>query len=288
VLNYRGVRGGIAPREWHIIGTPSAMSSRDAFPSSLKPVPTPVSRTVVSFDGTTIHYDFYDAPSGEAVLVVPGFWRDRRYPSMVRLAAFLLERGFRAAIVDVRGHGDSEGTYGFNLNEHHDVAAVADDLLERCPTISRISLIGFSYGGAIAVSTVARHDLPVASLLLISPVADFKMITPRLNPFTLHRHIAFTQALKRPRFAWTVRQSSKIRALDDIADVHMPVCFIHVKNDWLVGHRHSVALYEAAHEPKELHILDIEGNYHADRIFSVASDSIEPIVTDFLARYRSR
>jgi pimeloyl-ACP methyl ester carboxylesterase len=265
------------------------MSSRDVSSSPLEPVPTPTAARVVSFDGTAIHYDIYDAPSPSAVLVVPGFWRDRRHPSMIRLAAFLGRLGFRAAVVDVRGHGDSEGTYGFNLNEHYDVAAAANDLLRRCPTISELTLIGFSYGGAIAVSTVARHELPVASLLLISPVADFKMISPRLNPFTIHRHIAFAQALRRPRFAWkSHRTSPKLRALDDIADVHAPVSFIHVKNDWLVGHSHSVALYEAANEPKELHILDIEGNYHADRIFSVASASIEPIVREFLLRYTPR
>lgn len=261
------------------------MSSRDLPDPPLHAIPTPVSGAVVSFDGTRIQYDLYEASSPTLVLVVPGFWRDRRHPSMVRLAGFLVERGYWAAVIDVRGHGDSEGSYGFNLHEHHDVAAVAEDLLSRRPTVSTITLVGFSYGGAIAVSTVARHSLPVSALLLISPVADFKMIAPRLNPFTIHRHIAFTQALKRPRFAWTVRHTARLRALDDIPEVRVPVCFIHVKNDWLVGHRHSVALYEAAHEPKELHILDIEGNYHADRIFSVASDSIEPIVTDFLARH---
>jgi hypothetical protein len=68
----------------------------------------------------------------------------------------------------------------------------------------------------------------------------------------------------------------------------VPVSFIHVKNDWLIHHRHSLALFEHANEPKELHILDIEGNYHADRIFAAASDSIEPLVRDFLARYTRR
>ena len=145
-------------------------------------------------------------------------------------------------------------------------------------------LIGFSYGGAIAISTAARHDLPIHGLLLISAVADFEMIAPRINQLTMHRHIAFSQALRRPRFAWGVRRSAKLRALDDIAAVHAPVCFIHVKNDWLIGHGHSVALYQAAHEPKELHLLEIEGNYHADRIFNVASDSVEPIICDFLTR----
>jgi pimeloyl-ACP methyl ester carboxylesterase len=243
---------------------------------------------VVSFDGTLIHYDVYDAPSPSAVIVVPGFWRDRRHPAMVRLAEFLVHEGYRAVVVDVRGHGDSEGTYGFNYHEHHDLFAVANDLLTNHGTISALTFVGFSYGGAIAVSTVARHELPVSSILLISSVADFSLITPRLNPFTIHRHIAFSQALKRPRFVWNMRRSPKLSALEDVRDVHVPLCLIHVKNDWLIDHRNSVALYEAAHEPKELHLLDIEGNYHADRIFNVASGAIEPLVRDFLARHTPR
>jgi hypothetical protein len=58
-----------------------------------------------------------------------------------------------------------------------------------------------------------------------------------------------------------------------------------VKNDWLIGHKHSTALFEHANEPKELHIIDIPGNYHADRIFSVAGEQIEPIMRTFLTRY---
>ena len=104
----------------------------------------------------------------------------------------------------------------------------------------------------------------------------------------MHGQMGVAQALRTPRFAWNIRKSAKLSALEDIRDVHVPVCLIHVKNDWLIGHRNSVALYEAANEPKELHLLDIEGNYHADRIFNVASDSIDPIVRDFLARHTPR
>src|SRR5258705_1164393 len=80
-----------------------------------------VSRTVNSFDGTRIQYDLYEAPSRTAVVIVPGFWRYRRHPSMTHLALWLQSEGYRTAVVDPRGHGDSEGTYGFNLNEHYDV-----------------------------------------------------------------------------------------------------------------------------------------------------------------------
>lgn len=244
----------------------------------------PATIAIESFDATRIAYDIYAGTSRTAVLVIPGFWRERRHPSMLALGNLLSDRGYRAAIVDPRGHGESGGTYGFNRSEHLDIAAVAKDLLQRLP-IETVTLVGFSYGGAIAISTAARHDLPIASILLISPVADFAMIAPRINPFTMHRHIAFSQAFRRPRFDWRFRRSAKLRALDDVANVHAPLCFVHVKNDWLVSHGHSVALYEAANEPKELHVFDIPGNYHADRIFSVAKDQIEPVMLSFLERY---
>lgn len=253
------------------------MSSR-----ALQILPEPATFVARSFDAAAIHYDLYDAPSRSAVLVVPGFWRDRRYPSMQRLAAFLTGHGFKTAICDLRGHGDSEGIFGFNLSEHYDVAAVARDLVSRA--IDSVTLIGFSYGGAIAISAAARHDLPLSAMLLISPVADFSRLSPRINPFTIHRHIGFGQALRRPKFDWRFARSPKLNAIDDIADVHAPLCLVHVKNDWLVDHSHSVALYESANEPKELHIIDIPGNYHADRIFNVAADEVDPIIADFLGR----
>jgi len=261
-----------------ILETPLTMSSD---PARLE---TPASHSVVSFDGTPIAYDIYPGRSRMAVLVIPGFWRERKHPSMVRVAALLNRHGYTAAVTDPRGHGDSGGTYGFNLHEHEDTAAVAKDLLGR--GAESITMVGFSYGAAVAISTVARHPLPFNALLLISPVADASMISPRINPFTIHQHIALAQVLHRPRFEWRARKSPKLRALDDVRDVHVPICLIHVRNDWLISHKHSVALYEAANEPKELHVIDIPGAYHADRIFRVASDSIEPIFLDFLSRTR--
>src|SRR6266436_5070981 len=88
----------------------------------------PVTSFVESFDGTKIAYDLHDASSRSAVLVIPGFWREKRHPSMLALAALLNDRGYRAAVTDPRGHGESGGTYGFSLHEHFDIAAVAEDL----------------------------------------------------------------------------------------------------------------------------------------------------------------
>src|SRR6184192_1586286 len=117
------------------------MSSKEASVQQFRK--PPVSVVVDSTDATPIAYDLYDAPSRTAVVVVPGFWRDRRHPFLLALAGQLTDAGYRTAIADPRGHGDSGGTYGFNLYEHHDVAAVAEDLLGRLP-IESITLVGLS------------------------------------------------------------------------------------------------------------------------------------------------
>jgi alpha-beta hydrolase superfamily lysophospholipase len=255
------------------------MSSRDreAEVRNLRPH----HEVVRSFDGAEIHYDLYRTGASSLVLVVPGFWRTRRSPPMLDFTRLLIETGYDVAVVDIRGHGESGGRFGFNQHEHHDVAAVAATVL---PGYQHTAIAGFSYGAAIALTATARHALPIDGLLLISAVADFAMISPRLNLLTLHRHIAFSQALRRPRFVWRLRDGSRIRAIEEIGGVHVPICLIHVRNDWLIGHSHAEALYAAANEPKEIHLLEIPGNYHADRILRIAPTIIEPIITDFLAR----
>jgi pimeloyl-ACP methyl ester carboxylesterase len=246
-----------------------------------------VSGVVDSFDGTRIAYDLYDLPSRTLVLVIPGFWRFRRHPSMTGLAGRLNALGYRAAIADPRGHGDSGGVYGFNLHEHHDIAAVARTLMDTLP-IEGIALIALSYGASVAISTAARHpELPITSLFLISAVADFGMIVPNIsvNPFTLYRHIALSQAFHRPRFDLAGRRSTKLSALDDVRALHVPIRLLHVKNDWLIHHAHSEALFAAANEPKEMHLLDIPGQYHADRIFKLEEARADDLLSDWLGRF---
>jgi len=59
---------------------------------------------------------------------------------------------------------------------------------------------------------------------------------------------------------------------------------VHVKHDWLIDHGHSEALFAAAHQPKELHLLDIPGQHHADRIFSVADAGFDELLANWLER----
>lgn len=241
------------------------------------------SRSVSSFGGVDIYYDFYPGRSGRVVLVVPGFWRHRRYPSMMDLAARIVARGHATAVMDLRGHGESSGRFGFNRHEWQDVAAVARDV-RAVSGASRIDVIAFSIGGAIAITAMNRvRDLPWGELLLISAVAAFGTLRPWINPWVAHRHLAASQVLRTPRFDWMFALSPKIRAADEIGTIGCPVTIVHVHRDWLVHHSHAAELFGRAREPKRLHLLEIGGQWHADRIFAQAPEAIDPILDQFLS-----
>jgi pimeloyl-ACP methyl ester carboxylesterase len=243
-----------------------------------------IARSIRTADDSNIWFDEYQVDAPSIALIVPGFWRDRSHPALSRLARQVSSLGFRPVVLDIRGHGESSGRYGFNDRESDDVAAVARLVLqERSP--AGIVLIGLSVGGGIAVAAAHDHpDLPWSGLLLISAVARFRMIRPMLNPLTMHRHLSAAQALRTPRFTWRFLFSRKRAAADEIGALHQPLCLIHMKNDWLIGHRHALELYRNASGEKELHLVDRPGCFHADRLFHTVPDEVGPAMESFLRR----
>lgn len=122
--------------------------------STVQHLSRPDGRVAFTVDGPA------DAP---LVVLVPGMgdlrstWRD--------LVGPLLAAGYRVAVTDLRGHGDSDTTFA----EHGDVATAADviALLEQLggPAV----LVGNSMGaGSVALAAADRPDL-VAGLVLTGP-----------------------------------------------------------------------------------------------------------------------
>jgi alpha-beta hydrolase superfamily lysophospholipase len=217
-------------------------------------------------DSPRIAVDLLELPGADTVLLIPGFWRTRRDPVTRRIARRLGEAGLAVCVMDSRGHGDSSGTFGFNTHESDDVIRVLEELGRRSPRWASTCILGFSAGGAIALSAAARRPDLVQGLVLVSPVADFKRVLPRPNPFGLHREISLHSLVRPPRFWWY--ETSRRHALEDARRVLAPVLLVHAKNDWLVHHSHSERIAEQLPSSPSTCLPDLD-RAHAERLLDM-------------------
>lgn len=137
-----------------------------------------------------------DGPTDDAPLVVlspgmgdlRGVFRDVVGP--------LTAEGFRVAVTDLRGHGESDTTFGT-----YDLPSIADDLEALLAHLGGpAALVGHSVSaGAAAVVAARRPDL-VRSLVLVSP-----HLTAGGGAFAAAMARLMTQAIRRPVGAalWT-------------------------------------------------------------------------------------
>lgn len=122
-------------------------------------------------DDVTI--SFSDEGSGSAVALLHGHTFDRRVwePQLPRL----LGAGCRVLRPDLRGHGrSSRPDRGYHVSDHAaDVAAVLD-----AADVERAAVIGFSFGGAVALELAVTRPARVAALGLVATVMPERPFEP--------------------------------------------------------------------------------------------------------------
>ena len=116
-----------------------------------------------------IAYDLYGAENtGTLVICVPGMFDHRS--SFRFVGAALADAGHRVAAMDLRGHGDSDISFG----DYTDRAAASDAIalaeeLTRGSAGARVVIAGNSLGaGAATIAALDRPDL-VAGIALLGP-----------------------------------------------------------------------------------------------------------------------
>lgn len=153
----------------------------------------------------------------------------------VLLANLLAGEGFDVMLFDYRGYGRStgkpheEGTY-------IDARAAQDAMVARADCDpARVIYLGESLGAAIAAELA--QSLPPRALILQSPFTSLRDVARRHYPL--------------PRFVIpdaypTIR---RIRAID------APLLVLHGDRDTIVPVSHGRKLFEAANQPKHLHVF---------------------------------
>lgn len=195
-----------------------------------------------------------DAPPSEVrgtIFVLHGFLVSKE--TMMHWALFLAQQGYRAVLVDLRGHGASTGAWlTFGASEARDLTLVLDELKTRKLVAGEVGVIGSSYGAVMALHWAAR-DPRVKAIVALQPYSDpreavvefargfsgFKKQAANMSDGT------FTSALARAErladFAW-----SEANVLESMARLRAPVLFFHGADDTWISPAHSERLHASA------------------------------------------
>ncbi|HET9862567.1 MAG TPA: alpha/beta hydrolase [Steroidobacteraceae bacterium] len=183
------------------------------------------------------------------IVLLHGYLQDRRF--VVPWAVKLAEHGFRCAVLDLRGHGESTGRHiSFGAFEARDLRQVIDDLGHRGWDVSKVGLMGMSYGASIAL-LAAGEDARIAAVVALEPFSSAERAVPELmrGAFPAQaRGISDAQFaaahVKEARiagFEWT--QADIFAAL---ARTRAPVLFVHGDKDTWLSPDHSRTLARRA------------------------------------------
>ena len=200
----------------------------------------------------------YPPPFKGTVILLHGFLqtRDSVTPWAVRLA----QAGYRCAVLDLRGHGASTGRYiSFGAFESRDVSAVIDDLGRREWDVSRVGLLGVSYGASVALLTAGR-DARIKTVVAFEPFASAERAVPELMRAVFTREAGgitdrqFAAAhMKQARIAGFAWKDADIPAA--LQRTRAPVLFLHGEADAWLSPDHSRTLFKFAPSGSKLELI---------------------------------
>jgi dipeptidyl aminopeptidase/acylaminoacyl peptidase len=253
-------------------------------------------------------------PSGDlelsGVLHLPETTRDGQLPCFVVIHGFgsnkdatnvqgpvkmLNEWGYAAFRFDMRGCGQSDGSFGrvICLEQVADTRA-AIDLLQAQPELDpqRIGVLGSSFGAAVAIYAAGVDDR-IAAVVSSGGWGHGERKFRRQHP-TQEGWLRFTEMLERGslhreqtgeslQFPAEVAQSMyNFCAEDVVGDISpRPLLLLHSSKDSITPTEQSVALFEKAGMPVDLHLFAETDHF----MFSEENVRVREIVRRWLDRF---
>ncbi|MCV0403689.1 MAG: alpha/beta fold hydrolase [Chloroflexi bacterium] len=258
-------------------------------PFAPDPLDAPASPTDIGLEHETVRFTTDDGvtlsgwliPAARdtrtAVVVLHGF-SGHRLPELAAFVPWLHER-HHVLQFDFRGHGESDpGIVTLGTRERCDVAAAVRFLESR--GLGPIGLVGISMGASVAI--VSAPDLPVAAVVADAAFAEIHH--PVANRM---RELGYPLAgLGARLIVLGASLRARTRLIDPVSVVRRvaprPLLLIAPREDRLISWRQSQRLYEAAGEPRELHVVDGAGHAEA---YAVDPEAYRRRVLDFLDRH---
>lgn len=229
-------------------------------PNAGKLEPTPLEgevRVEVGPPPATLSLAIVDAPNPRATVFVLHGIRDAK-ESVHGWAEMLADEGYRAILVDLRGHGRSTGdalTYG--VRESADLAQALDALGSRQLVVGPVGVMGHSYGAATAIQWAGR-DPRVRSVVAVAPFASLRAVVPGYAVVPLPS--AFVDRVIELAGASGGFDPDAASPADAITRTSAAVLLIHGRRDGRIPSWHSERILAAGRDHTELVVVDGAGH----------------------------
>lgn len=215
--------------------------------------------TLTTADGMHLAAWYVPGRQPNAVILVHGIHANRQ--ATLPAAVMFFEAGYHVLMVDLRGHGDSEGervSYGFY--ERQDVQAAVSYLIAE-KEIEHVGAIGYSLGGA-AVAQAAASDERLQAVVIQSSFSSLSdAVDDSFAEYTKWPEWPFAPAVIKAaerELGVTVEEIDSARALGTLSP--RPVFIIHGSEDKLFPVRQAFKLYQTAKAPKDLWVIEGMGH----------------------------
>ena len=127
--------------------------------------------SVVTSSGVKISIRHKRILKNIAIVVAHGFFQSKETQTFKKIEDELIQY-FDIVSMDFRGHGKSEGLYTFSAYEKEDLKAVVDYARQH---YQKVGVLGFSYGGSIALIEQAEFRNIDSLVCVSSPMASDKI-----------------------------------------------------------------------------------------------------------------
>lgn len=162
---------------------------------------------------------------------------------------WLPEQGYEVYIFDYRGYGKSDGI-AFLEGILADIDAAIHYVANQREADKKFIVMGHSIGASMGIYVISQCEKKnqIESFIAVSAFSDYRTIT--------------RDFLSRNWFTWLLQWplsltiNNDYRPLDYVSSLSpVPAIFLHGKGDTIIEPHHTLALYEAAQQPKSISFL---------------------------------